>query len=156
MTMLLTKALPGQGAAYRQRPRTWSTSDPNLHSCYGSDLAPKRVSGYPDTMMKVHINSLLVDPLEALRDLSHAGAQLEEIVRGRVADARRQGATWEQIGESLAMSRQAACEYYTREVRRILEGTAAANDELTEDEALRMATEKVDELRRQRSRRSGT
>jgi len=107
-------------------------------------------------MKVIDVDSLPADPLEALRELSRVGLELEELRRGRVADARREGATWDEIGESLGMSRQAAWEYYTRDVRRILEGTAAANDELTEEEALRMATEEVHEIRRRRRRRSGS
>ena len=64
--------------------------------------------------------------------------------------ARRQGATWDQIGESLGMSRQSACEYYTRKARRVLGDTTASAD-LDEDEAMRIATEEVSRARRRRS-----
>lgn len=53
-------------------------------------------------------SSLPADPLEALRELSRADAELEALRRERVEVARRQGATWDQIGESLGMSRQSA------------------------------------------------
>jgi hypothetical protein len=45
------------------------------------------------------------------------GGLLEALRRERVEAARRQGATWDQIGESLGMSRQSAWEYYTRTTR---------------------------------------
>ena len=59
-------------------------------------------------MKEIHDDSLPVDPLEALRELSRADVELEALRRERVAAARRQGATWDQIGESLGMSRQSA------------------------------------------------
>lgn len=102
----------------------------------------------------IDVQALSADPLEALRELTRAGAELEEIARQQVVEARRRGATWEQIGESLGMSRQAAWEYYTRDVRRVLEETASANDDLSDEDALRMASEEVDEIRRRRRRRS--
>ncbi|MEX0797583.1 MAG: hypothetical protein WEB67_04750 [Acidimicrobiia bacterium] len=98
------------------------------------------------------IDVLPQDPLEALGELSRAGSELEALLRDRVAAARRQGATWDEIGERLGMSRQAAWEYYTRDVRRILDKAAADGEDLTEEEALRLATEEVAEIRRRRQR----
>jgi hypothetical protein len=95
------------------------------------------------------------DPLEALRELSDAGSELESLVRERVAAARRAGATWDAIGESLGMSRQAAWEYYTRDIRRMLDEASEESEELSEEEALRIATEEVTKIRRHR-RRSGS
>ena len=100
-------------------------------------------------MKVIDVDSLPAEPLRALRELSRVGTELETLLRERVADARRGGATWEEIGESLGMSRQAAWEYYTRDVRRILD---RAGDELSEDDALHIATEEVSELRRRRRR----
>jgi hypothetical protein len=91
-------------------------------------------------------------PLQALRELSRARTELESLMREQVAEARRQGATWEEIGESLGISRQSAWELYTRDVRDILEQTVAAEDGLTEEEALRRGTEEVAQIRRQRRR----
>ena len=101
-------------------------------------------------MKVIDVESLPVDPLEALRELSRADVELEVLRRERVAAARRQGATWDQIGESLGMSRQSAWEYYTREPRRVLDETTAGAD-LDEDEAMRIATEEVSRVRRRRS-----
>lgn len=105
-------------------------------------------------MKVVDAQSLPADPLEALQELSHADVELETLRRERVAEARRQGATWDQIGESLSMSRQSAWEYYTRETRRMLDEGAAGGD-LGEDEAMRIATEEVVRVRRRR-RSSGS
>ena len=103
-------------------------------------------------MKVIDVEALPTDPLEALRELSRADVELEELRHERVEAARRQGATWDQIGESLGMSRQSAWEYYTREARRVLDETAAGSD-LGEDEAMRVATE---EARRVRRRRRGS
>jgi hypothetical protein len=97
----------------------------------------------------IDLDSLPADPLAALRALSRADLELEALRRQRVQAARRRGATWEQIGESLGMSRQSAWEYYTRETRRVLEETATGTD-LNEDEAMRVATDEVSRVRRGR------
>ena len=97
----------------------------------------------------IDVESLPADPLEALRELSRADVELEALRHERVEAARLQGATWDQIGESLGMSRQSAWEYYTRETRRVLDGSAAGSD-LDEDEAMRVATEEVSRVRRRR------
>ena len=100
-------------------------------------------------MKVIDIKSLPTDPLEALKELSRADVELEALRRERVEAARRQGATWDQIGESLGMSRQSAWEYYTREARRVLDEIAAGSD-LDEEEAMRVATEEVSRARRLR------
>ena len=100
-------------------------------------------------MKVIDVESLPADPLEALRELSRADVELEVLRRERVEAARRQGATWDQIGESLGMSRQSAWEYYTRETRRVLDKSAAGSD-LDEDDAMRVATEQVARVRRRR------
>lgn len=100
-------------------------------------------------MKVIDVDSLPADPLEALRELSRADVELEALRRERVEAARRQGATWDQIGESLGMSRQAAWEYYTAKARSVLDQTAADSG-LDEDEAMRLATEEVRRVRRRR------
>jgi hypothetical protein len=90
---------------------------------------------------------LPADPLDALRELSRADLELEALRRQRVQAARRRGATWEQIGESLGISRQSAWEYYTRETRQVLEETTTGSD-LNEDEAMQVATDEVSRVRR--------
>lgn len=100
-------------------------------------------------MKVIDVESLPADPLEALREISRADVELEALRRERVEAARSQGATWDEIGESLGMSRQSAWEYYTRETRRVLDVSAAGSD-LDEDEAMRVATEEVRRVRRRR------
>jgi len=105
-------------------------------------------------MKVIDVESLPADPLEALRELSRADVELEALRRERVVEARRQGATWDQIGESLRMSRQSAWEYYMRRARQVLDESAASSD-LDENEAMRIATEEVSRVRRRR-RSSGS
>ena len=105
-------------------------------------------------MKVIDVDSLPADPLEALRELSRADVELEALRRERVEVARSQGATWDQIGESLGMSRQSAWEYYTRDARRVLDETVVDSD-LDETEAMRVATEEVNRARRRR-RRAGS
>ncbi len=100
-------------------------------------------------MRVINDDSLPADPLDALRELSRAGVELEALRSQRVEEARGQGATWEQIGGSLGMSRQSAWEFYTRDARRAIDQAADVSD-LDEDEAMRIATEEVTRIRRQR------
>lgn len=100
-------------------------------------------------MKVIDVESLPADPLEALRELSRADVELEVLRRERVEAARREGASWDQIGESLGMPRQSAWEYYTRETRRVLDESAKGSD-LGEDEAMEVVTEEVSRVRRRR------
>ncbi len=104
-------------------------------------------------MRVIDATSLPREPLEALRELARAGEEIEELRRQQVAAARRRGASWEQIGESLGMSRQSAWEYYTRDARAALEDSAGGA-ELSEDDAMQVATEEVSQVRRRRRRAS--
>lgn len=105
-------------------------------------------------MNVLDVDALPADPLEALGELSRAESELEMLLRDRVSAARRQGATWEEIGQQLGMSRQAAWEYHTRDARRVLDEAAARGVDLTEAEALERATEEVSEIRRRHRARS--
>lgn len=100
------------------------------------------------------LEALPANPLEALAELSQAGVELDALMRDQVAAARHAGATWAQIGEQLGMSRQAAWEYYTRDVRQVLGGASSDGEALSEDEALELAVEEVTEARRRRRRTS--
>jgi hypothetical protein len=97
----------------------------------------------------IDVRSLPADPLEALRELFRADVELEALRRERVEAARRQGASWDEIGESLGMARQSAWEYYTRVTRRALSVSAAGSD-LDQVQAMRVATEEVGRVRRRR------
>lgn len=77
-------------------------------------------------------------------------AELDELRRRQVAEARRSGATWDEIGNALGMSRQAAWEYFAKRASDHLEEMARANSDLTEDQAMELAVEEVRAVRRER------
>lgn len=95
-------------------------------------------------------NELPADPLDALRVLTRTEVELDELRRQQVAAARAAGATWEQVGDALGVSRQSAWEYYTGRTRGELAANAASNTELSEDEAMDLAVEEVRAVRRRR------
>lgn len=93
------------------------------------------------------------DPLDALRELTRTEAELDEMRRQQVAAARAAGATWDQVGEALGMSRQSAWEYYATGTRSELAANAAANTELSDDDAMDLAVQEVRAVRRRRRAR---
>ena len=101
--------------------------------------------------MSVLLDRLPSDPLEALRELTRAEAELGELRRQVVANARTAGVSWDQIGESLGMTRQSAWEYFSRSARESMAARAAISS-LDEDEAMRLAVEETREVRRRRAR----
>jgi hypothetical protein len=101
--------------------------------------------------VSVLLGRLPSDPLEALRELTRTEAELGELRRRFVADARRAGVSWDQIGESLGMTRQSAWEYFSSSVRESMAARAATSS-LDEDEAMRLAVEETREVRRRRAR----
>ena len=97
-------------------------------------------------------DALPADPLEALRELARSEPELERLRRDKVLAARASGATWEQVGDALGMSRQSAWEYFTARIRDQLADNVNANAELSEDEAMQMAINEVRSVRRRRRR----
>ncbi len=97
-------------------------------------------------------DALPVDPLDALRALTRSEAELDELRHQQVAAARDGGASWEQIGEALGMSRQSAWEYFAKRASENLKAMAEANSDLSEDEAMALAVEEVKAVRRRRRR----
>ena len=95
-------------------------------------------------------DALSTDPLEALRELARSEPELERLRRDRVLAARAAGATWEQVGNALGISRQSAWEYFTARIREQLADNA--NTELSEDEVMQMAVDEVRSVRRRRRR----
>ena len=81
--------------------------------------------------------------------MSRSEAELDELRWNQIAAARDAGASWAAIGEALGVSRQSACEYFTR---RVSDGLAAnvENSELSEDEAMQLAVEEVRAVRKAR------
>lgn len=94
--------------------------------------------------------ALSADPLEALREIARSEPELERLRRDKVLAARAAGATWEQVGDALGVSRQSAWEYFTAQIREELAENASANAELSEVEAMQMAVDEVRSVRRRR------
>ena len=101
--------------------------------------------------MAIALDQLPTDPLDALRELARFDTELGRLRRETIEAARRAGATWEQVGAALGMSRQAAWEYYTRSVRARLDALTAVSD-LTDEDAEQLAVDEVKAARRQRRR----
>ena len=96
-------------------------------------------------------HALPAAPLDALRELARGEVELERLCRDRIASARAAGATWEQIGTALGMTRQAAREFFTRDARTAVADNADTNEPpLGETEAIELAVEEVRAVRRQR------
>jgi uncharacterized NAD(P)/FAD-binding protein YdhS len=93
------------------------------------------------------------DPLDALRALTASEAELERLRRNAVRAARAAGATWDQIGDALGMTRQSAWEYFSRNTRANLARNAQRNTELGEDQAEQLAVDEAKAARRQRRAR---
>jgi hypothetical protein len=100
--------------------------------------------------VSVLLDRLPSDPLEALRELTRTEVELGELRRHYVADARGAGLSWDQIGESLGMTRQSAWEYFSRPARELMTRSAASS--LDEDEAMDLALEETREVRSRRAR----
>ena len=95
-------------------------------------------------------HALPAAPLDALRELVRGEVELERLCRDRIASARAAGATWEQIGTALGMTRQAAREFFTRDARTAIADNADTPEPLGETEAMELAVEEVRAVRRQR------
>ncbi len=94
--------------------------------------------------------SLPQDPLVALRVLADSEAEIDRIRRDRVRAARAAGASWQQIGDALGVSRQSAWEIYSADVRAMLSRNVDANDLLDETGAMELAVDEVRLVRRRR------
>lgn len=102
-------------------------------------------------MNVVAAESLSTDPLEALRELANGEAELDRLRMDRVQAARERGASWEEIGAALGMSKQSAWEYFTRRTRAEISANAARNQGVTEADAMSLAVGEVRQVRRRRS-----
>ena len=98
-------------------------------------------------------DALPSDPLAALRELADGEAELDRLRRASVRAARAAGATWEQVGDALAMTRQSAWEYFGRETSAAIARVALSNDDLSEDDAMALAVDEVRAVRRARRSR---
>lgn len=99
----------------------------------------------------VAVADLPKDPLAALRVLTESEHELERIRREQVIAARAAGASWQQIGDALGVSRQSAWEAFTAATRDALTINVSANSTLAEDDALDFAVEEVRAVRRRGS-----
>jgi len=85
----------------------------------------------------VTAEALPKDPLAALRVLVESEVEIDRVRRAQVIAARSAGATWQEVGDALGVSRQSAWESFTADARSAL---AAADDgTLSEDGALDLA-----------------
>lgn len=115
-------------------------------------LASTTVSGYPDYMSLLTPDALPADPLDALRELTRSEAELDDMRHQQVAAARDAGASWDQIGDALGVSRQSAWEYFAKRASEHLTAMAATNADLSEEDAMALAVEEVKAVRRRRRR----
>lgn len=103
-------------------------------------------------MSVLDVGELPSDPLDALRELSRYESELGRLRREAIEAARHAGATWEQVGAALGMSRQSAWEYYSRAARALLEESAVDINQMSDDEAMDLAVDEVRSARRSRRR----
>jgi len=96
--------------------------------------------------------SLPRDPLTALRVVTESEHELDRIRRTQVIAARAAGASWQQIGDALGVSRQSAWESFTAETRAALASNADASSMLAEHDAVELAVDEVRAVRRGRRR----
>ncbi len=96
-------------------------------------------------------DALPQEPLAALRVLTDSEHELERIRREQVIAARSAGASWQQIGDALGVTRQSAWESFTATTRQALAVNVDANSTLDEDDALELAVEEVRAVRRRRA-----
>ena len=102
-------------------------------------------------MSLIAAERLSANPVEALRQLSRTAAEFDDLKRTKVAEARSAGASWDAIGEALGVTRQSAWALCSADIRaRLAAAVAAADSDLSEDEALGIAVEEVRAVRRAR------
>ena len=106
-------------------------------------------SGYPDSVSVIVVpDALPQEPLAALRVLTDSEHELDRIRREQVIAARSAGASWQQIGDALGVTRQSAWESFTAATRNALASKVDANSTLDEDDALELAVDEVRAVRR--------
>lgn len=115
----------------------------------GSAVAHPWPSGYPDEVSVIVVSeSLPQEPLAALRVLTDSEHELDRIRRAQVIAARSAGASWQQIGDALGVTRQSAWENFTAATRAALASNVDANSALDENDALELAVDEVRTVRR--------
>jgi uncharacterized NAD(P)/FAD-binding protein YdhS len=99
----------------------------------------------------VEPDALPREPLAALRVLTESEHELDRIRREQVIAARSAGASWQQIGDALGVTRQSAWESFTASARDALASNVDANSTLDEDDALELAADEVRAVRHHRA-----
>lgn len=92
------------------------------------------------------------DALGALSEVEQDMRVLEVQKIRLIGAAQKHGASWDEIGSALDVTRQAAWEKYRDRVRELLDATAA-RAEYSEDETLESAAEVLKEVRARRRRK---
>lgn len=92
------------------------------------------------------------DALGALSEVEQDMRVLEVHKIRLIGAAQKHGASWDEIGSVLDVTRQAAWEKYRDRVRELLDATAA-RAEYSEDETLESAAEVLKEVRARRRRK---
>jgi hypothetical protein len=92
------------------------------------------------------------DALGALEDIERTVRSLELAKVRLIGTAQRYGASWDEIGAAMAVSRQAAWERYRGRVRELLDVTASRAGH-SEEETLASAAAVLGEVRARRTRR---
>jgi hypothetical protein len=92
------------------------------------------------------------DALEALTGIEHDIRVLEARKVRLIGLAQEQGASWDEIGSALAVSRQAAWEKYRVRVRELLDVTSARARH-SEDQTLESAARVLKEVRARKRQR---
>jgi hypothetical protein len=79
----------------------------------------EQVASEPDTWsITVRLNKGIIerDPIEMVRFLTRIPKDLEIPLRHAVKAARHQGRTWQEIGDAIGLTRQAAWERYATDI----------------------------------------
>lgn len=92
------------------------------------------------------------DVLRRLWLLREAEGRVEGWLGEAIVDAREAGRTWDEIGQALGVTRQAAWQRYRDRMRADLEASRSQS-ELSEDEAMALAVSETRAVRRERRER---
>lgn len=141
---------PAGRAQWCPRVHLIQTRPNDVNHAHASEIPPAALRQVNLTVVSVLVaaKDLPQDPLSALRVLSASEHELERIRRKQVIAARAAGASWQQIGDALGVTRQSAWESFTAETRAALSANVDANSSLAEDDALDLAVGEVRAVRR--------
>lgn len=107
----------------------------------------RTVLTHDDDETTVSVASTAGGPLGVLASIGTSARQISEWRRDAVAQARRDGHSWADIGRALGISKQAAWQQFNADISAMLDDIAGRGG-LTEEEASRVA---VDEIRAHRA-----